>query len=194
MQGSDSESFYINIPHGSFFFFSLRRLQLSQKSRRQSRAAAATTGQTCNHSAFAQQHAEPTAKTLLRMNTHFLISSRCAPSESNVVAEWRNCVSVSAVSSQRGPSARRIERIARSLTLAGPLWKKMNQSLSRSRSGWSLCVTASSDRCESKNTLAGDSDKHESVKKNRISRHFPRTVGTCCYQHCFQVWAGREGV
>lgn len=118
LQGSESERFYINTPQSSLFF--LCRLQLSQKSRRQSRAAAATTGQTCNHSAFAQRHAEPTAKTLLRINTHFLISSRCAPSESNVVAECRDCVSVSAVGSQRGLSARRIERIARSLALAGP--------------------------------------------------------------------------
>lgn len=103
LQGSESERFHINTPQSSFFF--LCRLRLSQKSRRQSRAAAATTGQTCNRSAFAQRHAEPTAKTLLRINTHFLISSRCAPSESNVVAECRDCVSVPAVGSRQSARA-----------------------------------------------------------------------------------------
>lgn len=137
LQGSESERFYINTPQSSLFF--LCRLQLSQKSRRQSRAAAATAGQTCNHSAFAQRHAEPTAKTLLRINTHFLISSRCAPSESNVVAECRDCVSVSAVSSQQ--SARALsptDRTSRSVARASRApARKTNQSLICSGSGWS---------------------------------------------------------
>lgn len=104
--------FYINTPQRSLFFFppAASSCHRSQSDWAESQLPA---GQTCNHSAFAQRHAEPTAKTLFGINTHFLISSR--------KATWR----------PRRETASRFEQSASALTRG-----KYRQLLSETRRYW----------------------------------------------------------